>query len=562
MLRKTPENPQVDLFANVTNFINGKALNLYEDDNAWHNVFRREVTSRINEEVFSPLFSEGTGRPNASIRVMIAMMILKEAEGMSDQKLFEHCRFNLLFSSALGLINMTDSIPTESTYYLFRKSVAEYDKKHKTNLYEEMFAKLTKDQALKFEVSGKSIRMDSKLIGSNIAWSTRYELIHRTLELCFNEVKDDVNLSKEVKDRLNKLLETQSNKVVYRNTTAEVKSLTLELGSLIIQLLKLNNYSELESFKTLLRVFNEHYKIVEEKIELRDKADISTDSVQSPHDTDCSYRIKGDGKGHNVQKVKGYSVNITETCDEGKLNLITDITVAPATAADNDFLKDAIENTQNIICDKTENIHADGAYHSPNNQEFCDSNNMELYLNAIQGTKGRYDLTLNPDNTLTITDLSTGLIIDNVQITTDKGEIKWRIKSQVGYRYFNQNEVNACQLRKKTESTPREILEKRNNVEATIFQLSFHCKKAKTRYRGLTKHKMWAAVRCIWINFVRILNNVAKPSTVISKNDKNSVQTNPSACFFTLIKAIRQAICKISSHIPLYKLNYQPVFQK
>ncbi|MDD6506230.1 MAG: hypothetical protein PUF39_02450 [Prevotellaceae bacterium] len=32
-----------------------------------------------------------------------------------------------------------------------------------------------------FKISGTSVRMDSKLIGSNIAQYSRYELIHRTL---------------------------------------------------------------------------------------------------------------------------------------------------------------------------------------------------------------------------------------------------------------------------------------------------------------------------------------------------------------------------------------------
>jgi hypothetical protein len=48
------------------------------------------------------------------------------------------------------------------------------------------------------------------------------------------------------------------------------------------------------------------------------------------------------------------------------------------------------------------------------------------------------------------------------------------------------------------------MLQKRNNVEVTIFQLGYHCSNAKTRYRGEIKHQMWANVRCLWVNFVRI----------------------------------------------------------
>src|SRR5699024_9218469 len=100
-------------------------------------------------------------------RVLIAMMILKEANGWSDAQLFESCRYNLLVRSALGLFNIDDELPTESTYYLLRKRVVEYETENNVNLVEQTFSDITGQQATEFEVSGKSIRMDSKLLGSN-----------------------------------------------------------------------------------------------------------------------------------------------------------------------------------------------------------------------------------------------------------------------------------------------------------------------------------------------------------------------------------------------------------
>ena len=38
-----------------------------------------------------------------------------------------------------------------------------------------------------FKVSGRSVRMDSKQIGSNIAWYSRYEIVHATLRKEMNE---------------------------------------------------------------------------------------------------------------------------------------------------------------------------------------------------------------------------------------------------------------------------------------------------------------------------------------------------------------------------------------
>ena len=65
-----------------------------------------------NNLCFKPLFPEGkkSGRPNASIRILVAMSVLKEGFGCSDEDLFEKCEFDLLTRKALGmkfLINLT-----------------------------------------------------------------------------------------------------------------------------------------------------------------------------------------------------------------------------------------------------------------------------------------------------------------------------------------------------------------------------------------------------------------------------------------------------------------------
>ena len=207
MFRKSLKYSQLDAFTSPETLFSGNSLKMYKDDTAWHNQFRKQVTMRIDEDIFRPLYSQSNGTPNAPIRILVTMMILKEAEGISDQKLFESCRFNLLTRSALGLFNASDSIPTESTYYLFRKRVLEYANKTQENLLETVFTQITKSQSAEFEVSGKRIRMDSKLLGSNIAWLSRYELIHETLRLFYKEVKKGIKKDQETWNRLDELLQ-------------------------------------------------------------------------------------------------------------------------------------------------------------------------------------------------------------------------------------------------------------------------------------------------------------------------------------------------------------------
>lgn len=504
MYKKSPDAGQLNIFTSPKSLYTGNSLKMYEDQQAWHNQFRQQVIMRIDEDIFRPLYCQDNGAPNVSIRVLVGMMVLKEAEGLSDQKIFEECRFNSLVRSALGLHNISDQIPTESTYYLFRKRIVEYDKKTNENLLETVFTQITKSQCLELEVSGKRIRMDSKLLGSNIAWLSRYELIHETLRLFYNQVKHASKLDKITQERLDELLHLKGDKVVYTCSGEEVKSRLKELGILINRVLSLFSPSIDKSYHTLQRVFNEQYKINESKVIVpRPKEELSAKSIQSPHDTDCDYRDKGN------QQVKGYSTNITESCDDDKkLNLIGSVDVKSASASDVDFLQSSIEKTQEVFTDKTEYVHVDGAYHSPDNQKFCKEQDINLYLHAIQGTKGRYQFSYCENGELIVFDTITNKTVDSVKITCKNNINKWRIKTTKAYRYFTQKDIDTYLFRKQIADTPIETLQKRNNVEATIFQLGYHYPNTKTRYRGEVKHQMWANIRCLWINFVRILKYI------------------------------------------------------
>ena len=117
MFKKSNKEPQLDAFASVPSMLDSLASKQYNDHGHWHNQFREQVVMRINESIYNVLFSNITGAPNSPIRTLVGMMILKESFGWSDSQLFEHCRFNLLTRSALGLFNINDPLPVESTYY-------------------------------------------------------------------------------------------------------------------------------------------------------------------------------------------------------------------------------------------------------------------------------------------------------------------------------------------------------------------------------------------------------------------------------------------------------------
>ena len=386
MFKKTSKEKQLDAFSSVPNILEGSSLKQYSDQGHWHNQFREQVVMRIDESIFSGLFNATTGAPNASIRLLIGMMILKESFAWSDSQLFEHCRFNLLVRSSLGLFNMNDPLPVESTYYLFRKRIYEHQKQYGEDLMEKVFSQITSDQIREFDVNGRKIRMDSKLIGSNIATFTRYEIIHQTLCMFYKSLDKSAKSKLFVVHRkqLELLMKEESSKTVYHSTKDELRGRLQAIGILIYHLLDRLEYLQTELYQLLQRVFNEQYKVIEdEQIELRGKEEISSSSLQSPHDPDSAYRNK------QGQQVKGYSVNVTETCDKGQLNLITNVIVEKANTPDTTFVEPAIKATVEVTGQEVEKVYLDGAYQSPANDTYCENIDVVFtgYLTSQTGVQ-------------------------------------------------------------------------------------------------------------------------------------------------------------------------------
>jgi uncharacterized protein YukE len=267
MFKKSSKEAQFNIFSSVNSLLPEGATDTHNDKNHWHNQFRQEVINLIDETHYKVLFNDSIGAPNASIRKLIGMMILKEAFGWSDSQLFEQCRFNLLTRSALGLVNMNDSLPTDSTYYLLRKRIYDFQRLTGEDLLEKTFAHITREQIKQFDVNGRKIRMDSKLIGSNIAYYSRYEIIHQTLSRFYKSLGKlgQTRLTPSDRQQLDELAGEEPNKTVYRSTKEEIQGRLQLMGVLIYTLLNTFIGQTSEEYQLLQRVFDEQYKIAEDQ---------------------------------------------------------------------------------------------------------------------------------------------------------------------------------------------------------------------------------------------------------------------------------------------------------
>ena len=512
MFRKSEKEKQKGLWTTADTQLGERSRKIYDDPLGWHNQFRQEIANRIDEEIFKPLFNKTTGAPNAPIRILVAMMSEKEGMGLSDEQLYEECRFNLKTRSALGLVNIDEEIPVESTYYLFRKRIVEYEEVTGKNLLNEAYDKITREQCLEFGVVGKRLRMDSKLLGSNLAWYTRYEIVHETIKKFWNShtTKTTTRLNETERKLLEEIIEEAGRNVSYRSTKEELTARMEALGWLMYCLMKEPLAESEPDYLLLQRVFEEQYVLEsgtgggeEQNVRLPEKSEQPAAStlVTNRHDTDTEYRTKG-GK-----TITGYSVNVTETCDEASVNLIVDVQTEGAGTSEQSYLESAVESAKSKVAGKVEELYTDGGFHSAENQKYCGKEGIDWTLRGISGKPSKYDLSYDENGELVVFNTETKQTITAKQSKTKDPATpkRWVIKDgEHAPIYFEDKDVVVCALRKKIAELPKEKLNIRNNVEATIFQLGYHYDGNKSCYRGLIKHRLWAISRCLWINCRRI----------------------------------------------------------
>ena len=232
MFRASPTSSQIDLFSNVEQFLRNLDQKKLNNPNAWQNVFLDQVTNRIPEERFAELFDDATGRPNAPLRLLVGMLILKEGFGWSDEELFEAVHFNLLVRRALGLMNLTDEVPVESTYYLFKQRLYAHQVETGENLLKDVFQDLTREQAKRLGVVGDRLRMDSTLLGSNLAACTRLQLIIACLQVFWNSLapEQQARLSDADRALLERLCAKRPSQHIYRLEETAKHAWLEELG--------------------------------------------------------------------------------------------------------------------------------------------------------------------------------------------------------------------------------------------------------------------------------------------------------------------------------------------
>jgi hypothetical protein len=164
---------------------------------------------------------------------------------------------------------------------------------------------------------------------------------------------------------------------------------------------------------------------------------------------------KKEAEGKGLQREHHRDLDDTDE-EKDKPNLIVNVQVKEASAADNDYLKKALTAIrEKVSTDTIEKVYVDGAYQSPGNREFVDENPIELITSGLQGRQSECDPEMKEGESV-VTHMEKGEIIPAYK-TGDKWRIATTSKSK--YRYFTDEQIATAELRCKP---------------ATIFQYCFH----------------------------------------------------------------------------------------
>jgi hypothetical protein len=343
---------------------------LPQDD--WCYTFKNKILPLIDENKFRHFYSDTTGRPNASIKTMVSLLIFMGMEKLSWRAV--EYQFQRRFDWMIATNTPLDKSQIDhTTIFQF------YQRLEDDNTVREFFIEVT-DQFIK--ACGTSLdkqRTDSFFIHGWLRILSRYGLFKESIRKFLQALKKQKQglyakikkeLSQEYLEKDFDLTEKDKD-LAHRKITLMAKDL-FRIKSAFENHKQIKNY---ETFQTLCKVFSQQCEVKENDVQepeiiIKDKPD--TDTICTPHNTEARYvrKVK--------QKITGDKAFVTETCDpENQTQFITDIEVTASTKHDSkeqaEIQKRLFENGY-----KPEKQYADAGF--VNGQTIMESQENEIEL--------------------------------------------------------------------------------------------------------------------------------------------------------------------------------------
>lgn len=352
---------------------------------SWADVFRNDILYHIPEDAFAKMYSDGTGRPNFPVAILVGLSLIKELRNLTDSQMFEAFYFDMMVHHALGIASGEVAL-AERTMYYFRAHVAG------DPALRELFESLTDRMIEKLSLRTDVQRLDSTQVSSNMVHLSRLGLFVQTIERCLAKLqkhhpKQVAALPPEFATRY---LERQGffADVTGAESRRRLEQAAQDLALLVDRFRDDPEIAPLPAYQLLARLFREQCEVRTEGSApvavLRDPKDIASDSLQAPSDPDATY---------SHHKGKGYQVQLGETCHpDNPVELITHVVVEGAHESDHNALIPFLEDTQSRGIGPT-TAFADTSYSSGENLLAAADKRVDL-MAPTPGTVDPDDLTL------------------------------------------------------------------------------------------------------------------------------------------------------------------------
>jgi Pyruvate/2-oxoacid:ferredoxin oxidoreductase delta subunit len=517
MFRKNTSHQQSSLFGIASQL---SELKLKKLKKSKEYDFYRLVFCKIKEQDFAVLYSDVFSRPNAPVNSLVASIILMYHNGWTTEQLFNHIDFDLLTRTALGLDGLDETPFCPATFFNFQNRLLSHFIQTGQNLLEWVFDGLTAKQLQSLKVKTDIQRCDSFMAMSNIRSYSRTQLLVEMLIRLHRGLSDQDK--QRFKDVLGDYVKQSSGQYIYNLKRSQIPHELEKLGQLyqnLYEALK-DDYAQVEVFSILERVYQEHFTVVQDKVQVRPAEQLNGGTLQSPDDIDATYRKKND------RDYRGQTVNVTETASPGNgVNLITDVAVCPNDTDDSVILNERIEPIKDKTPDLNE-LHTDGAYGSEDNDKKMEQLEVTHVQTAVRGRKAEVPMQIEQtkDDQYTVRcpkqcvssqetrkrykacfdlEICKGCSLSQGCPAKEQGKLR--------VYYFDRSDYLRGKRNRNIESLPPERRKLRPNVEATVKQFTKPFNhKGKLKVRGLFKTMLYAYSMAVSINFGRVWRYLAE----------------------------------------------------
>ena len=485
MFRKNEEHKQQRMFTAVDQLLATAKKHL---EKSWAHVFYHEYFCKLDETVFSVLYSEKHSRPNTPINILVGFETLKSGFGFSDERLYDHFMFDLKFRFALGLRDFDEGNFELRTIYNFRSAVSAYEEEQGINLIHKASEQITDKQVKQFQIKTGLQRMDSTMVQSNIRKMSRLQLLVEIIHRFFRMLSEEER--KEFEQLFAGYVKEDSLHYCYRVNRDEIDGRLMQIGKDLSAMLEHfeKAHGDEKAYQHAFRVFHEHFCFEQACIVVRENKELGGKTLQSPDDEQATFRTK------SRESSRGYVANITETCDEeNDLQLISRVNVASNTTDDQQLLAEDVENLKERM--EIDELYTDAGYTGETAAEVTAQHQVKQHVSAIKGRKKEktslgledFTVTRNGEGTVTAITCPNG---HSGELRKSKKENRYtagfsadicrtcpfvdqcpakRLKKRPSFvLHFTATDLRVAATRKQVAETGKEIANKRASIESTV----------------------------------------------------------------------------------------------